>query len=142
MQTSHLHDQWAAPDNSRLTPKQFSLRFPVHIAAKIAALCEMYPHKNRTQIVADLLAAALDELEKSLPQALGEPIGKEDEHIQEEIAHHEGYDYEPLFCLGGPRGRFRHIANRHYDELEREMGNEGASVLYPEIWITESDLKR
>ena len=141
MQTSHLHDQWAAPDNSRLTPKQFSLRFPVHVAAKIAALCEMYPHKNRTQIIADLLAAALDDLEKRLPQALGEPIGHEDEHVEMEVARHQGYDYEPLYHLGGPRGRFRNAANRHYDELEREMGTDKPSLLYPDVWITESDLK-
>ena len=60
MKTQHLHDVWASPDNTRLTTKQFSFRFPVHIAAKIAALCEMYPQKNRTHIVADLLAAALE----------------------------------------------------------------------------------
>ena len=60
MQTSHLHDLWATPDNSRLTSKQFSFRLPVHIAAKIAALCEIYPQKNRTQIVADLLAHGFD----------------------------------------------------------------------------------
>ncbi|MBK9521376.1 MAG: hypothetical protein IPO13_07125 [Rhodocyclaceae bacterium] len=53
MKTSHLHDTWAGPDNARLVSKQFSFRLPVHIAAKIAALGEMYPRKNRTQIVAD-----------------------------------------------------------------------------------------
>lgn len=142
MQTSHLHDLWAAPDNSRLTPKQFSLRLPVHVAAKIAALCEIYPHKNRTQIVADLLAAALDDLEKNLPQAIGDPINDEDEHYQRQIAEHQGSDYEPLFHLGGPRARFRNTANRHYQELETEIGNTSPSPLYPELWVTESELKR
>lgn len=63
-----------SPDNTRLTTKQLSFRLPVHIAAKIAALCEMYPQKNRTQIVADLLTTALDALEEVLPEALGEPV--------------------------------------------------------------------
>jgi CRISPR/Cas system Type II protein with McrA/HNH and RuvC-like nuclease domain len=44
--------------------------FPTHIAAKIAALAELYPQKNRTQIVSDLLTAAIDDLEKNLPQEL------------------------------------------------------------------------
>lgn len=72
MKTSHLHDIWGGPDNTRLTKQQFSFRLPVHIAAKLAALCELYPQKNRTQIVADLLTAALDDLEENLPEGLGE----------------------------------------------------------------------
>ena len=59
MKASTLHDVWASPDNTRLTPKQFSFRLPIHVAAKIAALCDMYPQKTRTQIIADLLTSAL-----------------------------------------------------------------------------------
>lgn len=139
MKTAHLHDLWASPDNSRLTSKQFSFRLPVHVAAKIAALCEIYPHKNRTQIVADLLSSALDDLEKSLPQELGEPISHEEESIERKVAEHQGYDYKPLFHLGGPRGKFRHVANRHFAELESELGNANPNPLFPEIWLTEAD---
>ncbi len=142
MKTSHLHDLWASPDNSRLTPKQFSFRLPVHVAAKLAALCELYPHKNRTQIVADLLAAALDDLEKNLPQELGDPIGYEEEEIEQMVARHEGYEYERLYYLGGPRGRYRFAVNRHYAELEREMGTEKPGVVYPDEYVKESDFRR
>ena len=48
MKTAHLHDVWSSPDNCRLVSKQFSFRLPVSEAAKIAALGEMYPQKNRT----------------------------------------------------------------------------------------------
>lgn len=142
MKTGHLHDLWAAPDNNRLTSKQFSFRLPVHVAAKIAALCEMYPHKNRTQIVADLLCAALDDLEKSLPEALGEPISGEDERVEVMVAEHQGYEYQPLFHLGGPRGKFRNIANRHFAELEEELGNAKPNSLFPELFRSEADFKR
>lgn len=140
MKTQHLHDVWASPDNSRLTSKQFSFRFPVHIAAKIAALCEMYPQKNRTHIVADLLSAALDDLEKNLPVVLVEQTAQENK-LDMEIARHEGYEYEKYFEVGGPRGRFRQAANKHYEELEKELGNEQPLRLYESIHMTEKQFK-
>lgn len=130
MKTQHLHEIWSGPDNSRLTSKQFSFRFPIHIAAKIEALSEMYPQKNRTQIVADLLTSALDDLEKSLPEAPGEMV---EPGINDEIAFQVGEPGKQLYYLGGARGRFHAIANRHYHELEREMGNENPEPLFGNI---------
>jgi serine phosphatase RsbU (regulator of sigma subunit) len=141
MKTQHLHDMWSGPDNSRLTTKQFSLRLPVHIAAKLAALADLYPQKNRTQVVADLLTAALDDLEKNLPQSLGIPPSEEEQYIQKEAADHFGEIYEPLYELGGARARFRGLANKHYKELEKELGNESAENLYEVLFVTESQLK-
>ncbi len=141
MKTQHLHDIWSSPDNSRLVSKQFSFRLPVHIAAKIAALGDLYPQKNRTQIVADLLTAALDDLEKNLPQALGERLSDEEEHYQKMGAEQSGYEYEPSYILGGARGRFRDLANKHYQALEKELGNESAGELYQTLWVTEKAVK-
>ena len=45
---------------TRLTAKQSSFRLPVHVAATLSALCELYPNKTRTQNVGDLLATAID----------------------------------------------------------------------------------
>jgi hypothetical protein len=133
MKTQHLHDFWAGPDNSRLTTKQFSFRLPVHIAAKIAALCELYPQKNRTQIVADLLTAALDALEKDLPVSQGHEV----ENQYHEGGEHSGDD-ETYYYLGGARGRFRDLANDHYRELETELGNEDPGRLFETIMGTEA----
>lgn len=141
MKTQHLHDVWVSPDNSRLTTKQFSFRFPVHIAAKIAALCELYPQKNRTQIVADLLSAALDDLEKNLPVVLGASLSPEDEQHERMIANHMHEEYEPVYEIGGGRGSFRNTANQHYLELEKELGNESPLPLYEQLYITEKQFK-
>lgn len=123
MKITHLTSLWDMPDNSRLTAKQFSLRLPVHVSAKITALCEMYPNKNRTQIIGDLLTSALDELEKSLPmQAGGEPIDQTP----------EGY---LVFEDVGLRSRFRRLANKHYQELEKEIGNENVPPLYEVLCV-------
>lgn len=140
VKTQHLHDVWASPDNTRLTSKQFSFRFPVHIAAKIAALCEMYPQKNRTHIVADLLGAALDDLEKNLPITL-HGLSAQEEREQREIANYCEEDYEELFVVGGPRAYFRNYSNRHYQELEKELGNENPAPLFEKLYMTEKEFK-
>ena len=129
MKTQYLHDVWSAPDNTRLVSKQFSFRLPVHIAAKIAALGELYPHKNRTQIVSDLLTVALDDLEKNLPIDPWE-LDPEESRTMRDLAAYDGHPYEETYTIGGARGRFRASANKHYRELEKELGNESAEKLY------------
>jgi hypothetical protein len=140
MKTSHLHDVWSSPDNSRLVSKQFSFRLPVHIAAKIAALGDMYPQKNRTQIVADLLSAALDDLEKNLPYSTY-LLSEQEQDEEREIAHHARYDYEPMYGLGGVRGRYRETVNKYYCEFEKELGNNEPVNVYGMIYGTESSIK-
>ena len=66
METKHLLRAWVGPDNSRLMRNQTSMRLSVHVAAKISALCEMFPQRSKTQIINDLLSTALEELEQSL----------------------------------------------------------------------------
>ena len=142
MKASNLHDLWNSPDNSRLTSKQYSFRLPTHIAAKIAALCEMYPIKNRTQVVADLLTSAMDDLEQSLPQELGLPIDMEEQHRENEIAEHLGNEPEKIYHLGGAKGQFHHLANKYFKEYETELGNESPTLLFEEQYLTESVLKK
>lgn len=72
MKASDLAKILGAPDNSRLTAKQQSFRLPTHVAAKINALCDVYPNRTKTEIVGLLLAAALDDAISHLPASLGE----------------------------------------------------------------------
>ncbi|MBC9070658.1 hypothetical protein IAI53_01640 [Thauera sp. CAU 1555] len=139
MKASNLHEFWASPDNTRLTPKQFSFRLPTHIAAKIAAACEMYPTKNRTQIVSDLLTFAMEEFEKNLPEALGPLTDNQSDYKYN--AEREGIEYEPVYHLGGARGQFRELANKHFTDIEQELGIESPDPLYHEIHITKSELE-
>ena len=114
---SELHSFWSLPDNSRLTSKQFSYRHPVHVAAKIAALCEMYPQKTRTEIVGDLLSTAIDDLVSGMPYVEGRAIGKDMETGEE-------------YCEDiGPSSQFWKLADKHYKEIEREMDNKNPPSL-------------
>lgn len=131
MKTQHLHDMWSAPDNGRLTSKQFSLRLPVHVAAKLAALAELYPQKTRTQFVADLLTSALDELEANLPLSLGSQVSEEDAFHERQIAEHLNEKYDTSFYVTGARVRYRNLVNQHFKDLEKELGNDAAEIIYP-----------
>ena len=129
MKAKELVSVWSAPDNSRLTAKQTSFRLPVHVAAQINALCELYPSKTRTQIVADLLAAALSEIEYQIPTFAGEFV---DNHPD---------TGEKMFREAGDRAKFRHATNRHYSELERELGNKDPSVYFSGEYMVSEDGK-
>lgn len=114
----NLHSLWGRPDNSRVTKVQYSFRLPVHVAAKIDALEKLYPNKTRTEIVGDLLAAALADVEASFPVVQGPYIGDHPD------------TGEKLYDDLGPTGKFRKLANKRYIELEKELGNEKPAPLY------------
>ena len=118
MKASDLVTVWSDPDNSRLTAKQYSFRLPVHVAAKLAALEEMYPTKSRTQLVGDLLSAAMAEVEKSFPSVTGAAVG----------VHPD--THEELFEELGPVTAYHHKANKHYADIEKDLGNENPGKLF------------
>ena len=128
MKPADLHKVWSAPDNSRLTGKQQSFRLPVHVAAKIQALCDIFPNKTKTEIVGDLLATALEEVIENLPVSAGVPRGADDQG-------------RPYFDEEGTRAQFRTYANKYYRELEKELGNKEVTDLYSNNYMVfESDL--
>jgi hypothetical protein len=118
MKSSDLVTVWSAPDNSRLTAKQYSFRLPVHVAAKLAALEALYPTRSRTLLVGDLLSAAIGEVEKTLPSYAGEPLGPHPD------------TGEAMFQEAGPINRYRRLANQFYCDIEKELGNDDPSILF------------
>ena len=118
MKANDLPTLWGAPDHSRVASKQFTFRLPVGVAAQIGALCELYPNKTRTQILGDLLGAALHEMEQGLPSTDGRFLGTLPE------------TGEDIHEMVGPRREFRDLANKHFRELERELGAESPKDLF------------
>ena len=128
MKASDLVAVWSAADNSRLTSKQSSFRLPVHVAAKLAALAEIYPQKTKTQMVADLLSAALSDLEQELPSLPGKFFVEDEQG-------------KSLFEATGPAERYRTLTNKHYIELEKELGNESLAPFYTSVLLVEKEEK-
>lgn len=127
MKASDLVTVWSAPDNSRLTAKQYSFRLPVHVAAKLAALEDLYPAKSRTQLVGDLLAAAIADVETKLPTSPGTVWGSHPD------------TGETMFHATGQGVTYRELANKHYEDMERDLGNESPAKLFASDLLVDAD---
>lgn len=112
MKAKDLLTIWDAPDNSRLTSKQFTVRLPIRVAAQIAALNELYPRKSKTEIIGDLLATALDEVVANLPTWNYGPGPVDLTSTGEEIWHQQG-----------PGVEFPQLVKKYLQELEKEEGH-------------------
>lgn len=129
MEPKDLVKVWDAPDHSVLTPKQISIRLPILAAARISALCEMYPNKTKTQIISDLIVTALDQIYESLPSIKGEYLGPDpgaffrDNDLD---AYRENPNQDNIEIVGsvyediGPKGRFLRLTKKYLKELEKE----------------------
>ena len=112
MEPRDLVKVWDAPDNSKLTPKQWSIRLPIHVAAKINALCDMYPRKTKTEIIGDLLATALIQFEEALPWKEDRATGFFDD------------DGNEIFDMSGPRDQFQKLYGKYIIEIEEGLETE------------------
>jgi hypothetical protein len=109
MKPSDLVTVWDAPDNTQLTAKQYTIRLPIRVAAQISALCDLYPKKNRTELIGDLLASALDAVSDALPYTQGPRIVAVDDNN------------EPIHETYGPRVDFPRLTSKYTKELETEL---------------------
>ncbi len=114
MNTKDLHAIWNAPDHSRLTSKQYTVRLPIRVAAQLAALSEMYPRKTMTDLIGDILAAGLDQLAEDLPtKNVGEkPLGFREDGEAE---------WEQI----GPGVTFAQLSRKYLKQFETEESASG-----------------
>ena len=79
MKIKALAECWEQQAKATLTSDEYSFRLPLEDAAKITALAEMYPKRTKSEILGELLSAALDELETSFPYIAGKKVITKDE---------------------------------------------------------------
>lgn len=107
MTLRELIKNWETNASSMLTDKEHAVRLTKKDAAKIAALAEMYPGRTEEQIITELLAAALNELESTLPYVQGEKISSFDELG------------DPIYEDVGPTSRFAQLVRKHLGENQQ-----------------------
>jgi hypothetical protein len=135
MKTKDLINVWDKPNYGKLTPKQVSIRLPILLAAKISALCEMYPRKTKTEIIIDLLSTSLEQLEESMPSEKEALIDNEPSISESGEFHNFTYNvYEDI----GVKGKFSILAEKHLRILEQESGSEN-SMPFKKHLIYEKD---
>lgn len=101
-----LIKQWEEFSSGKTAAGDYKVVLSIKDAARIAALVEMYPRRSETELISELLSAALDELESAMPYIPGTRAVSEDE---------EG---NPVFEDVGPTPRFLELSRKHATSLE------------------------
>lgn len=115
MKIKALASSWEKQAKAILTAEEFAFRLPLEDAAKINALAEMYPKRSRSEILGELISAALEELETSMPYLSGDKV----------IAHDEMGD--PLYEDVGPTPKFINLSKKHHNLL-KQQGKKAANA--------------
>ena len=106
MKLRDLVEQWEKHAGVKMTEREYAVKLTLYDAARILALAEMYAPRTETQIITDLLGAALDELQEALPYSQGERVIAADEYG------------DPIYEDVGPTPAFVHKTMEHLRRLE------------------------
>ena len=80
MRIAELIHRWSKAGRERTSARAYTVHLPLRDAARIEALHVMYPGRSESQLMADLVRAALDELEVAMPYVPGSRIIAEDDY--------------------------------------------------------------
>jgi hypothetical protein len=105
MTVRELLEHWSRGSRGRVTQEEYCMRLSERDAARIAALEQLFPGRPRDQLIGELLSAALDELEASMPYVPGERVISEDEMG------------DPIFEDAGLTPRFMELTRRNMEKL-------------------------
>lgn len=108
MKIRELLNHWSGTRPPRLTAETYAIHLPVEEAARVHALAEMFPDVPEEDILRDLLAAALAELEATMPYEPGQKIASEDDFG------------DPVYEDAGPTPRFLELTRKHKERLAPE----------------------
>ena len=109
MSFKDLLENWRETAAQPRTATEYAVRLPLDDAARLAALAEMFPGRSPEQIITDLLGAALQEIETSMPYIAGKKVISNDE---------QG---DPIFEDVGLTPRFVELTRRNRKKLETEL---------------------
>jgi hypothetical protein len=108
MRIAELIQRWGTQRQSRTSVRPYTVHLPLRDAARVEALRVMYPGRSDSQLMADLVSAALDELEVAMPYIPGNRIIAEDDYgdpIYEDLGPTPQFyslSHEILRKLAGP----------------------------------------
>ncbi|HTN29820.1 MAG TPA: pilin assembly protein [Pseudomonas sp.] len=105
MKIRELIGHWEQNARGQLTRESISLHLDLESAARLNALAEMYPKRSVEVLLSELVAAALEDLETSLPYVKGSKVVSVDE---------QG---DPLYEDLGPTPRFLALSRQYRQRL-------------------------
>ena len=99
MRIAELIERWSQAGRARSDVCPYTVHLPLRDAARLEALRVMYPGRSDSQLMADLIHAALDELEVAMPYVPGNRIIAEDDYG------------DPIYEDLGPTPRFYSLSH-------------------------------
>lgn len=115
MKISELIRHWEATSSDALTVREYCIRLTLGDAARVAALAEMYSTRGETEILSELLSAALYELERAMPYIPGKRVIAQDDRG------------DPIYEDVGPTPSFIDLTEKHILALEKELSSQNAA---------------
>lgn len=109
MHIKELPKEWASTAQIKKPVINLSLQLPLELSANLMALKDIYPGRTLEQLLLDLLTAALDELEETLPYKQGDNIIAEDEFG------------DPMYQDIGLTPRFLELTQYYRDKFNDEI---------------------
>jgi len=79
MRIKDLYRRWAEPGAAEPPVQRLTLDLDAHTKARLDALAELFPEQPHDKLVCELLRAAVDEFERSLPYVAGDRVVEHDE---------------------------------------------------------------
>jgi hypothetical protein len=111
MKIRDLVSNWEENAKGRVSATPYHVHLDVEAAARLAALAEMYPKRRLEELLGELIGAALEELEASMPYVQGSQVVATDE---------QG---DPLYEDVGPTPRFLDLARKYLREINAQLDN-------------------
>ncbi len=111
MRIAELIQRWGTEGHGRANVRAYTVHLPLRDAARVEALHLMYPDRSESQLMADLIRAALDELEVAMPYVPGKRVIAEDDYG------------DPIYEDLGPTPRFYSLSH----EILRKLAATPAS---------------
>ncbi|TWC22148.1 MULTISPECIES: hypothetical protein [unclassified Pseudomonas] len=90
MKIRELAQHWEENAKGHLTQTGYTIHLDMEAAARLAAICDMYPKRQPEELLGELIGAALEELEASFPYIKGSQVVATDEEgdpLYEESEH-------------------------------------------------------
>lgn len=113
MHIKELPKEWANTARIKKPVMNLSLQLPLEISANLMALKDIYPGRTLEQLLLDLLTAAIDELEETLPYKQGVKVISEDEFG------------DPMYQDVGLTPRFLELTQFYRDKFTNELEIKG-----------------
>jgi len=106
MKIRQLVNHWQSTGDDNTPKVDLHVEIPIHDAARLAALADLFPALKAEEIVAELLHCALDEVQEAFPYIKGKRQISEDELGN------------PIYADDGYTPRFLALMREHLGKLK------------------------